>query len=140
MLASKILIANVIKKERLKNERRKNRILKSFELKNHIKKVKVKYNEEVALKKIKAYKTQKIEMSKLNHSLKIINEKRMIKKRERSLLKMEQVEKKLLIELKNTEKLQNDTLKKCLKTSYKYCQDILVCCQCGTAKALFDLL
>ena len=111
ILLAKMEEAQVRKKERLHNDKVKQKIVKEYEIKNQVKKNNVKSSEEFALKKLKAFHEQKVEVSKANYTKKMLKEQQKIKKKESELAKMEKLENDLIGKLKNTEIMQNEALK-----------------------------
>jgi len=111
LLEIKIANARAIRKERARNEKLRAKVLKSFSTSNRFKQAHIRYSEDIGQKKILMHKAQRIEMSKLNRTMKILREQEQIKKRQQELVKMRKVEEFLIQKLKATEKIQSETIK-----------------------------
>ena len=111
ILTMRIAGAKSIKKQQKRNDKKKYEILQEIELKNKFKKERIKHNEAIGEKKLKAYQTHRIELSKINHATKMMKEQKRIRRKEAELAKMEILENKLIEKLKSTEKVQEHTLK-----------------------------
>ena len=111
LLDSRIAIASTIKKKSMVNEQKKSLILRNIHMKNKLKYSNIRYEEEYGKKRLKQYQIRKVQISKINHTVKVLNERDKIKKKRLELSAMGKIETKLLDKIKNTEILQSHTLK-----------------------------
>ena len=81
LLDSRIAIASTIKKKSMVNEQKKSLILRNIHMKNKLKYSNIRYEEDYGRKRLKQYQIRKVQISKINHTVKVLNERDRIKKK-----------------------------------------------------------
>eukprot|EP00826_Nyctotherus_ovalis_P025642 TRINITY_DN19897_c0_g1_i2.p1 TRINITY_DN19897_c0_g1~~TRINITY_DN19897_c0_g1_i2.p1 ORF type:complete len:120 (-),score=26.46 TRINITY_DN19897_c0_g1_i2:93-452(-) len=86
-------------------------MLEKLRLSNKLRRLNVRYEEELGQKKLRKYQQWKVERSRTNYSMELLKEKQKIRKREVELSKLSNLELKLIAQLKGAEQIQTSALK-----------------------------
>lgn len=119
IVASKIADARSVKQQSYQNDIRKQMINNEFISKNQQRKSKVKYGEDMVMKKMNDFRQNKMEQFKNNYEERIKAEIDRMKKKEADMAVMEKSEEDLIKKLQNSQQTQKKVFKE-LQTALKY--------------------